>query len=425
MRTSLPNSSIQRINRPAGIAVDEIVSEAESILFVKSCGGRFSAGSLSRLALKIIKRYGVDAKIIDVTSSPKLIPAIQARSGWQYFPQLFVCGEFIGGTLVLDEFFRSGEYHRILRAHGVGGEIPNLRMVEPVVPSAYRPIWRMAMSPNGDMVGAALASGAIVLYCAQTGRFKARLDGVSPGWVNSLVFTPDGGSIVAGGSDTRLTIMNIRSGRRLECFSAHERWVNDLAISSDGRTLVSVSADKTITFWRLADWEHQSRHSGHRDVLWSVSTTGDGRSFVVGDAGGEVSLWDSATLTCLTRIRAHKNCVTDIVADRETGGFCTVSYDGTARVWNTRCELIYTHHEHTSRIWAVEQLDDGSYLTSSADGTVQRWSYRSPKTRWKATFDSIPIAIAALSHDKGVLVGHLDGTASLVRDFNLVEACSA
>ena len=71
--------------------------------------------------------------------------------------------------------------------------------------------------------------------------------------ISTLVFSPDGKTLVVGNWDGILELWDVRTGGLLSTHTGHTRWANVLKFSPDGRTLVSTSLwDSTILIW---DWE--------------------------------------------------------------------------------------------------------------------------------------------------------------------------
>ena len=71
--------------------------------------------------------------------------------------------------------------------------------------------------------------------------------------ISTLVFSPDGKTLVAGNWDGILELWDVRTGGLLSTHTGHTRWIDVLKFSPDGSTLVSTSFwDGTILVW---DWE--------------------------------------------------------------------------------------------------------------------------------------------------------------------------
>ena len=71
--------------------------------------------------------------------------------------------------------------------------------------------------------------------------------------ISTLMFSPDGSTLVAGNWDGILELWDVRTGGLLSTHTGHTRWIEVLKFSADGKTLASASYwDGTILLW---DWE--------------------------------------------------------------------------------------------------------------------------------------------------------------------------
>jgi monothiol glutaredoxin len=68
----------------------------------------------SRRAVEVLSQYPIIVHTVDAFSSAELRLSLVSNTRWPTIPQLFVRGEFIGGSDLLIELDRSGELTRIL-----------------------------------------------------------------------------------------------------------------------------------------------------------------------------------------------------------------------------------------------------------------------------------------------------------------------
>lgn len=61
----------------------------------------------------------VKYKSIDVLADPSLHQGIKDYSSWPTLPQLFIKGEFIGGSDIMREMLQEGELQKLLQGKGI------------------------------------------------------------------------------------------------------------------------------------------------------------------------------------------------------------------------------------------------------------------------------------------------------------------
>ena len=99
-----------------------------------------------------------------------------------------------------------------------------------------------------DTIAVGLYSGSIIILNAITGVQVAILSG-HIGWVGSLVFSPDGTSLVSGSSDRTIKLWDMQTGGVVKTFLGHTGQVSSVSMSADCTTIASGSEDKTIRLW--------------------------------------------------------------------------------------------------------------------------------------------------------------------------------
>jgi monothiol glutaredoxin len=95
--------------------IDEIVKSNEVVLFMKGTALFPQCGFSSR-AIAILDRLGAGYETVDVLQDPEIRQGIKEYSQWPTIPQLYVKGEFVGGSDIMMEMFESGELQELLGA---------------------------------------------------------------------------------------------------------------------------------------------------------------------------------------------------------------------------------------------------------------------------------------------------------------------
>ena len=95
--------------------IDEIVKAHDVVLFMKGTALFPQCGFSSR-AIAILDRLGAGYETVDVLQDPEIRQGIKEYSQWPTIPQLYVKGEFVGGSDIMMEMFESGELQELLGA---------------------------------------------------------------------------------------------------------------------------------------------------------------------------------------------------------------------------------------------------------------------------------------------------------------------
>lgn len=102
--------------------IDETVKGNDVAVFMKG-SKTFPMCGFSGRVVQILGHYGVDFKDVDILSDENLRAAIKAYAKWPTIPQVFIRGEFIGGSDILRDMAESGELAALLKDK-LGLEIP-------------------------------------------------------------------------------------------------------------------------------------------------------------------------------------------------------------------------------------------------------------------------------------------------------------
>ena len=96
--------------------IDQLVKNNDILLFMKGSAS-FPMCGFSGRAIQILKACGVDPKAIatvNVLEDAEVRQGIKDYSNWPTIPQLYVNGEFIGGSDIMMEMYESGELKQVI-----------------------------------------------------------------------------------------------------------------------------------------------------------------------------------------------------------------------------------------------------------------------------------------------------------------------
>ena len=94
--------------------IDALVKSHPVVLFMKG-SAQFPMCGFSGRAIQILKACGVtDLKTVNVLDDEEIRQGIKDYANWPTIPQLYVNGEFVGGSDIMTEMYQAGELQPML-----------------------------------------------------------------------------------------------------------------------------------------------------------------------------------------------------------------------------------------------------------------------------------------------------------------------
>ena len=94
--------------------IEDLVKNHRVVLFMKGTA-QFPLCGFSGRAIQILKACGVsDLTTVNVLEDDEIRQGIKSYSDWPTIPQLYVNGEFVGGSDIMTEMYQAGELHQTL-----------------------------------------------------------------------------------------------------------------------------------------------------------------------------------------------------------------------------------------------------------------------------------------------------------------------
>lgn len=93
--------------------IQQTISENDVVLYMKGSAS-FPQCGFSGRAVQILTACGAEFTGVDVLSDPEIREGVKQFSNWPTIPQLYVKGEFIGGSDIMTEMYQSGELKTLL-----------------------------------------------------------------------------------------------------------------------------------------------------------------------------------------------------------------------------------------------------------------------------------------------------------------------
>ena len=107
--------------------IDSLLQDNRVVLFMKGAPGMPQCG-FSAKASGLLSGLGVDYAHVDVLSDPEIREGIKAYGDWPTIPQLYIGGELVGGSDIVEQMARSGELHAALGLPAPDRTPPNIEI---------------------------------------------------------------------------------------------------------------------------------------------------------------------------------------------------------------------------------------------------------------------------------------------------------
>ena len=108
----------QAVADPVHAFIADTVAQHEVVLFMKGTPDAPRCG-FSSLSVQILDHIGASFVGVDVLQDEALREGIKTFTDWPTIPQLYVKGEFVGGSDIIREMFNAGELHTLMADKGV------------------------------------------------------------------------------------------------------------------------------------------------------------------------------------------------------------------------------------------------------------------------------------------------------------------
>jgi monothiol glutaredoxin len=105
-------------DNPVRAFIAKTIAEHPVVLFMKGVPDQPRCG-FSSVVVQILDHVGAEFVGVDVLQDEALRDGIKSFSDWPTIPQLYVAGEFVGGSDIVREMFQAGELKALLAEKGL------------------------------------------------------------------------------------------------------------------------------------------------------------------------------------------------------------------------------------------------------------------------------------------------------------------
>jgi len=95
------------------LKIKQLIDDNQVLLFMKG-NPKFPQCGFSSLACQVLDTCGAQYETFDVLQDPDVREGIKLFSNWPTIPQLYIKGEFVGGSDIIKEMYDSGELVKLI-----------------------------------------------------------------------------------------------------------------------------------------------------------------------------------------------------------------------------------------------------------------------------------------------------------------------
>jgi len=157
----------------------------------------------------------------------------------------------------------------------------------------------------------------------------------------------------------------------LQLFSGHEGNVL-CAIEKDSNTILTGSLDRTLKEWNLTTGKC-IREFAPGCAVSSLLKTNNKLSIVWGLGDGTVEVCDAINLNPVSSFKPHLRLIY-CLCELEDGSFVSGSADYTMKRWDAKGDILQNYSGFSSWIYRLTELNKDTFVSSSANGEINIWN---------------------------------------------------
>jgi WD40 repeat protein/serine/threonine protein kinase len=275
----------------------------------------------------------------------------------------------------------------------------------------------IVFSPDGRTLVTSSADKTLCVWDAVANRRLHVLHSYA-GEVFHAEFNPRGNRIVSASADWTGRIWDVRTGKETLTLSGHKHKVRSVAWSPKGRSVATCSDDKTARVWSAVTGREQAVLKGHTSYVVRAAFNAFGDRIVTVSDDRTARIWDVRSGREFHKLSGHAGRIYGAVFSPHGAEVLTASADKTARIWQAATgKVLVTLRGHKGAVYAASFSPDGRHvLTASEDTTAMSWDAKSGRPRLVLKEHGEPVRAAAFSPDGRLILTASDDHTACVWD---------
>jgi len=241
-------------------------------------------------------------------------------------------------------------------------------------------VYDLDTNPNTSLIAGGIEDGTVRLWDTQNNWVLRSFD-AHIGPVSSVIFSPDGTTLISAGHDGTVHILDVSSGQVDKIIKISDMPLNDASLSADGSILTTVDDGGVVQVIDLQSGQIIQSIGPTDGVSNSVAVNSNG-TLVAAGVGTEIQIWDAHSGQEVQRLvgkwedeavqedwMGHVEDVTTLVFSPDDTLLASGSDDTSVAFWELESgEVQWTGENHFASVTKLVFAPDGkTILSSSAD----------------------------------------------------------
>ncbi|TRV72643.1 WD40 repeat domain-containing protein [Streptomyces sp. 130] len=286
-----------------------------------------------------------------------------------------------------------------------------LRSMSPSVPDQGTPMngTTVAATPDGRTVAVSAPERGVVLLTPENGRQRlvADQEEESADPIESLAFTPDGGTLAIGGRSGRIRLVDVGTGR-VEAPLQGASAVQGLAFAPEGDTLAVLTSDRNVSLWDVPSHKLRASYPGgqasHDVTIHDIAFGPDRQTLLTSDEA-DIRIWSLDGFQPYATADPPPGSAYGLVFDPAGQNLAGAGFDG-PWVWDAETGREMHHYSNEYEVQPIA-YDRRGHLLSAVDDwnglTVEDLTAPASTVPIRDTEGSGTVHKLALSADGGTL----------------------